>query len=175
MMSTSWSSGQGDSVSVSPLCSQLSCTEVPKEVAIFRKNHFLGPVGYSVANVSPYITFIVVSSHWCTLPSRAWGPILQSSYPAAAPPARTASVSCPVPAQDFGLVFAEYSEVHSVRPLLYSELSEHKFCLPACTTARSKNLMKTRATPAVWVIAEDAESTSLTLPLRVTPLITATS
>lgn len=38
------------------------------------------------------------------------------------PPACTAAVGCPVPVQDFGFVFAEFSEV-LVRPLLDFELS----------------------------------------------------
>lgn len=73
-MRTSWSASQSDYVSVSPLCplcSHLSCTAIPKEDAIFRKNHFLGPVCYATADVAPYVTFIASRSHWCCLSSRA--------------------------------------------------------------------------------------------------------
>ena len=106
-----------------PLCSHLSCTGVPKEDAIFRKKHFLGPVGYPIANVAHALPSLPQGPTGASCPAGPAGPLLQSCYPASAPPARAVAVGCPGPIQDFGFVFAGFSEV-LVKPLLDFERSE---------------------------------------------------
>lgn len=69
-------------------------------------------------------------------------------------------MDCPLPIQDFGFVFADFSEVH-VRPLLDFELSEQQLCLSAYTTAPSTNFLKTQDTAVIWIIAKDAKGADL--------------
>lgn len=69
-MRTSWSSGRGDDVNVSPLCplcSHQPCAGVPKGDALFRKITYFD---CWIPNIAPYVTFIGTRSHWCLLSTR---------------------------------------------------------------------------------------------------------
>lgn len=128
-----------------PVCSHLSCSGVANSV-IFRKYHFFGPAGCPVSKEAPTLPHC----HKVLLV-----PLTQQFLfcrTADAHPSSSVAMGCPLPIQDFGFVFDEFSEVH-VRPLLDFELSEQQLCIPAYTAASFTDFRNTQATPVVWIIA----------------------
>lgn len=60
---------------------------------VFRKNHFLGPVGYPIANVTHMLPFMPPGLTGDSCPAGLADPVLKSCHPASAPPAHAAAVA----------------------------------------------------------------------------------